>query len=212
MPTAEHGSRIKVMLVDDHVLMRMGLTFALNNQPDIRVVGEAEDGADAPATYRSCAPDVVVLDLRMPRRNGVETIQQLRQLFENVRILVLSNYGSGDEVAAALQAGALGFLAKDTPLPTLVEAIRQVRKGEQYLSPEIGRRLAGSITSQLSPREIEVLKLVGKGLSNKEVGAALDLAEATVKGHVTSVLAKLQVADRTQAILAAIRRGIIQLE
>jgi len=200
------------MLVDDHVLMRMGLTFALNNQADIEVVGEAEDGSEAAQLYRTCAPDVVVLDLRMPKKNGIDTIAQLRREFGSVNILVLSNYGTGDEVTAAIHAGALGFLAKDTPLSGLVQAIRQVRTGEQYLPPEIARRLTSKILSQLSPRESEVLKLLGKGLSNKEVASELKLSEATVKGHVTGVLAKLGVADRTQAILAAIKRGIIELE
>lgn len=204
--------KIRVMVVDDHVLMRMGLSFALNSQPDMQVVAEAEDGIDAVDLYRSHLPDVVVLDLRMPKRNGIETIHVIRHEFSAAHILVLSNYGTGDEITAALQAGALGFVVKDTPLAGLVAAIRQVHAGEQFLPQEIARRLAGRISSQLSHRELDVLTLVGKGRSNKEIGIELNLAEATVKVHVTNILAKLGVADRTQAILAGIRRGIIHIE
>lgn len=200
------------MLVDDHILMRMGLSFALNNQPDMHVVAEAEDGAEAIDAYRKHKPDVVVLDLRMPKRNGVETIGVLRREFGAVRVLVLSNYSTGDEIAAAIQAGAYGFIAKDTPLTGLIEAVRHVYSGDQYLPPEIARRLAANISAQLSPREIEVLHLIAKGLSNKEIGAQLNVAEATVKVHVTSILSKLGVSDRTQALLSAMKRGMIHLE
>jgi DNA-binding NarL/FixJ family response regulator len=205
-------ARIRVMLVDDHMLMRMGLSFALNNQPDIHVIAEAEDGIEAIEIYRRHQPDVVVLDLRMPRRNGIETIGILRREFGSVRVLVLSNYSTGDEIAAAVQAGALGFIVKDTPLVGLLEAIRRVHVGEQYLPAEIAHRFASRISSQLSPREIDVLTLIGRGRSNKEIGSELNVAEATVKVHVTSILAKLAVADRTQAVLAAIKRGIIHIE
>lgn len=200
------------MLVDDHMLMRMGLSFALSNQPDILVVAEAEDGIEAVEMYRKHQPDVVVLDLRMPKRNGIETLIQLRREFRTVHVLVLSNYSTGDEVAAALQAGASGFVSKDTPLPGLLAAVRQVAAGEQFLPLEVSRRLAGRISSQLSARELEVLGLIGKGMSNKEIGSELHVAEATVKVHVTNILSKLGVADRTQAILAGIKRGIIHLE
>jgi DNA-binding NarL/FixJ family response regulator len=210
--TPQESPKIGVMLVDDHILMRMGLSFALNNQPDIHVVAEAEDGIEAMEMYRKHLPDVVVLDLRMPKRNGIETLVQLRREFRAVRVLVLSNYSTGGEVTAALQAGATGFVSKDTPLPGLLAAVRQVSAGEQYLAPEISRRLAGRISSQLSARELEVLGLIGKGMSNKEIGSELKVAEATVKVHVTAILSKLGVADRTQAILSGIKRGIIHVE
>jgi DNA-binding NarL/FixJ family response regulator len=212
MSSDKANPKIRIMLVDDHMLMRMGLSFALNNQPDMQVVAEAEDGTEAVDTYRQHRPDVVVLDLRMPKRNGIETIGFLRREFGPVKVLVLSNYSTGDEIAAALEAGASGFVVKDTPLAGLVEAIRRVSCGEQFLPSEIARRLAGRISSQLSPRELDVLRLIGKGLSNKEIGSSLDVAEATVKVHVTAILSKLGVADRTQAILAAIKRGIIHVE
>jgi DNA-binding NarL/FixJ family response regulator len=212
MSAAKTKIRHRVMLVDDHMLMRMGLSFALSHQPDIEVVAEAEDGVEAVELHRLHRPDVVVLDLRMPKRNGIETLIQLRKEFRGARVLVLSNYSTGDEIAAALQAGAAGFCSKDIALPDLVAAIRQVAQGEQYLPSEISRRLAGRISSQLSAREFEVLSLIARGMSNKEIGAELQVAEATVKVHVTNLLAKLGVADRTQAILAGIKRGILHVE
>ncbi len=212
MRTDDRGSKIRLMLVDDHILMRMGLSFALGNQPDMQIVAEAEDGEEAITAYQTHRPDIVILDLRMPKRNGIETIVALRREFGHVRILVLSNYSSGDEIAAALHAGASGFVVKDTPLAELVEAIRSINNGNQFLPKEIARRLAGRISSQLSSRELEVLVLIAKGLSNKEVGSRLNIVEATVKVHVTNILTKLGVADRTQAILAGMKRGIIHLE
>ncbi len=212
MTARSPDSKLRVMLVDDHVIVRMGLSFALNNQPDMEVVAQAEDGLEALVLYRKLQPDVVILDLRMPKQNGIETIGIMRRESGAVRILILSNYSSGDEVAAALLAGACGFVPKDTPLAGLVQAVRQVHRGEQVIPPEIASRLAARMASQLSPREMEVLALLGKGLSNKEIAAALNVVESTVKLHVTNVLAKLGVADRTQAVLAGVKRGIIQLE
>lgn len=212
MPTAKPSPKIRVMLVDDHIIVRMGLTFAIDNQADMNVVAQAEDGDEAAALFREHRPDVVVLDLRMPKANGIDTIGHLRREFGAVRILVLSNYASGDEISAALQAGANGFVGKDTSLPDLIDAIRRVHGGDQAISPGVARRLAGRISSQLSPRELEVLTMLGRGLSNKEVGAALNVVESTVKVHVTNILTKLGVADRTQAVLAGVKRGIIELE
>lgn len=206
------SGKIRILLVDDHILMRMGLASATNNEPDMEVVAEAEDGIEAVEACRLHSPDVVVLDLRMPKRNGLETIAVLRQQNQEVRVLVLSNYGSGDDIDHALRAGARGYVVKDMGLEQLLEAIRTVHSGEQYLPPEIARRLAGRVMSQLSPREMEVLALIGRGQSNKEIAATLDLVEGTVKLHVTSILAKLRVADRTQAVLVAMKRGILQLE
>jgi DNA-binding NarL/FixJ family response regulator len=212
MNTASSPPKLRVMLVDDHVIVRMGLSFALNNQPDMEVVAQAEDGLEAIEWYRKSQPDVVILDLRMPKRSGIETIGLMRSEFGTVRILVLSNYSSGDEIEAALQAGARGFVGKDTPLAGLVQAVRQVHAGEQVIPAEIARRLASRMASLLSHRELEVLGLLGRGLSNKEIAVALNVVESTVKLHVTNILAKLGVADRTQAVLAGVKRGIIQLE
>jgi DNA-binding NarL/FixJ family response regulator len=212
LPSPPPDQKIRVMLVDDHVLMRMGLSFALNNQSDIQVIAEAEDGVEAIEIYRKHRPDVVVLDLRMPKRNGIDTIALLRREFGAVHVLILSNYSSGEEIAAALQAGAQGFVVKDTPLAGLVDAIRRVAIGEQFISPSIAHHLASRIASHLSSREMEVLALIATGKSNKEIGAVLNVAEATVKVHVTNILSKLNASDRTQAIVTAMKRGIIQLD
>ncbi|HEY3755636.1 MAG TPA: response regulator transcription factor [Opitutaceae bacterium] len=206
------GKKIRVMLVDDHLIVRMGMSFALNNQPDMQVVTQAQDGVEAIDAYRQNQPDVVILDLRMPKRNGIETIGVLRREFGSVTVLVLSNYDGGDEIAAAIKAGARGFVAKDTPLADLLHAIRSVAAGEEYIPPDVARRLAARIASQLSPREVEVLALVGQGMSNKEIGTKLFVTESTVKVHVANIFSKLQVADRTQAVLTGIKRSIIHLE
>jgi DNA-binding NarL/FixJ family response regulator len=212
MPTDHPALKIRVMLVDDHVLMRMGLSFALNNQPDIQVVGEAGDGSEAIGVYQQCNPDVVILDLRMPGDNGIETITNLRRQFGSVRILILTNYGSGDEIEGALAAGALGFLLKDTPLAGLLEAIRNVSAGNQHLPHKTSGRLASKIAAQLSDREMEILRLIARGLSNKEIADVIHVTESTVKGHITGLLTKLGVYDRTQAVVSGFKRGLIHLE
>jgi DNA-binding NarL/FixJ family response regulator len=212
MSTDHPTPKIRVMLVDDHIIVRMGLSFAINNQPDMQVVAQAQDGAEAVEVYRKHRPDIVILDLRMPKKNGIETLGLLRHEFGAVRVLVLSNYGTGDEVSAALQAGASGFLGKDTALAGLIDAIRSVHAGDQVVPADVARRLASRISSQLSPRELEVLMQVGRGMSNKEIATSLNVVESTVKVHVTNILAKLGVADRTQAVLAGVKRGIIHLE
>lgn len=205
-------AKIRIMLVDDHIVMRMGLVTATNGEPDMEVVAEAENGLEAVSAYRTHRPDVVVLDLRMPKQNGVETIRVLRDAFGPVRVLVFSNYASGEEVYQAFKAGAAGFVVKEMALDRLLEAIRKVHQGEQYVPSEISARMNGRILSQLSAREVDVLRLIAKGFANKEIASALDVVEGTVKIHVTNILAKLRVSDRTQAILAAVKQGIIQLD
>lgn len=199
-------------MVDDHIVMRMGLATAAGGEPDMEVVAEAENGLEAIQAYGVHRPDVVVLDLRMPKKNGIETIHQLREEFGAIRVLVFSNYAGGDEVFQAFKAGACGFVTKEMPLERLLEAIRCVHAGEQYIPAEISMRMNGRVLSSLSTRELEVLTLVAKGLSNKEIGAALNVAEGTIKVHLKNILAKLNVSDRTQAILVAVKRGIIHLE
>ncbi|MGH7996289.1 MAG: response regulator [Opitutaceae bacterium] len=204
--------KIRILLVDDHIVMRMGLVTATSGEPDMEVVAEAENGNEAVEAYRLRRPDVVVLDLRMPEKNGVETIRMLREEFGPVRVLVFSNYASGEEVFQAFKAGASGFVVKEMALERLLEAIRKVHQGEQYVPAEISSRMNGRVLSQLSGREVQVLTLVAKGFSNKQVAAALGIVEGTVKVHVTSIFAKLAVADRTQAVLVAVKRNIIQLD
>lgn len=212
MSSTTTTSKIRILLVDDHVLMRIGLTSAANNEPDMEVVAQAENGLEAVEAYRTNRPDVVILDLRMPRANGIETLQLLRREFGEVRVLVLSNYSGGDDISSAMQNGASGYVAKDMSLDQLLDAIRRVAGGEVVIPPHIARRFTSRLNSNLSNRELEVLAHIAKGLSNKEIATALNLVEGTVKLHVTSILAKLGAQDRTQAILMAVRRGIVQLE
>ncbi|MBK9989267.1 MAG: response regulator transcription factor [Verrucomicrobia bacterium] len=205
-------SKIRILVVDDHILMRIGLISSLNKQPDMEVVGEAEDGVEAIKAYRSLRPDVVILDMRLPDKSGLEIIGLLKQEFDPVRILILSSYSGGHEISAAMQGGASAYVLKNMPLPRLLDSIRRVYAGEIVCLPEIARSLAGRQALNLSNRELEVLALISKGLSNKEVAAKLKLVEGTVKLHVSSILSKLGVMDRTQAILVAVKRGLVQLE
>ncbi len=206
------SKRIRILLVDDHMVMRMGLVTATSDQPDMEVVAEVDNGHDAIEAYRRHRPDVVVLDLRMPGLSGIETIRALRTEFGDVRVLVFSNYAHGEEVYQAFKAGASGFVVKEMALERLLEAIRRVYQDEQYIPPEIAARMGERLLAQLSPRELEVLRLIARGCSNKEIGTELKVVEGTVKIHVTNLLAKLGVADRTQALVVAIKRGIIQLD
>ncbi len=212
MQTAPNPDKIRILLVDDHIVLRMGLVTATGGEPDMEVVAEADNGLDALAAYRTHQPDVVVLDLRMPGKNGIETMRALHAEFSNARILVFSNYASGEEVLQAFKAGAAGFVVKEMALERLLEAIRKVHRGEKYIPAEISTRMNSRVLSQLSTREVEVLSLIARGLSNKEIAGRLNLVEGTVKVHVTNILSKLRVADRTQAILAGVKQGIIQLE
>lgn len=204
--------KIRLLLVDDHMAIRMGLTTATSDTPDMEVVADVEDGSEAVEAYRKHRPDVVVLDLRMQGMNGLDTVLALRREFGDVRILIFSNYAKGDEVYSALRAGASGFVVKEMALDQLLTAIRTVHAGEQYVPPQIAMRIGERLLAQLSPREMEVLKLVAAGLSNKEIASRLGLVVGTVKVHVANILSKLGVADRTQALVAALKRGIISIE
>ena len=212
MSNLNADSKIRILVVDDHILMRIGLISSLSKQPDMEVVGEAEDGVEAIKAYRSIRPDVVILDLRLPDKSGLEVIGLLKQEFDPVRILILSSYSGGHEISAAMQSGASAYVLKNMPLPRLLDSIRRVYAGEIVCLPEIARSIAGRQALNLSNRELEVLALISKGLSNKEVAAKLTLVEGTVKLHVSSILSKLGVMDRTQAILVAVKRGLVQLD
>jgi DNA-binding NarL/FixJ family response regulator len=206
------AKKIRILFVDDHIVMRMGLTTAAGDQPDMEVVADVESGEEAIEAYRAHRPDVVVLDLRMNGIGGIETIKLLRQEFGAPRVLVFSNYARGEEVYQVLKAGAAGFVVKEMALDRLLEAIRTVHRGEQYIPPEIAMRMGERLLAQLSPRELDVLRRVAKGRSNKEIAAELQVVEGTIKLHVTNILAKLGVSDRTQAVVIALKRGIIDLE
>lgn len=206
-------NKIRVMLVDDHILIRMGLVTLSQLEPDIELVGEVEEGEEAVACFRKCKPDVVLVDMRLPGINGVQTIQALQKECGSVVAVVLSTYANDNDVYQAVQAGAMGYLLKEMPLPTLVEAIRTVHAGKQFFPPAISERLAERLRqTELTPRELVVLKAIARGMSNKEIGTAHNIAEATVKAHITNILEKMHVADRTQAVTTAIKRGLIQVE
>lgn len=206
--------KIKVMLVEDHILIRMGMDTVSKIEPDIEVVGQVEEGEEAVACFRKCRPDVVIMDMRLPgAMDGIQTIAALRKEFGRVNVLVLSSYASDDDVYRAVQAGVSGYLLKEGPLPTLVEAIRAVHAGRQFFPPNISDRLVNRMRPDLlTERELTVLNAIAKGMSNKEIGNAYNIAEATVKTHITNILEKLQVADRTQAVTTAIKRRIIHLD
>jgi DNA-binding NarL/FixJ family response regulator len=206
-------NKIRVMLVEDAVLIRMGLVTVSQLHSDIELVGEVEEGEEAVACFRKCKPDVVLVDMRLPGINGAQTIQELRKEFGPVAAVVLSSYASDDDIYRAVQAGAAGYLLKEMPLTVLVEAIRAVHGGKQYFPPAISERLAEQLRqAHLTERELTVLKAIAKGMSNKEIGSAYNIAEATVKAHITNILEKLHVADRTQAVTTAIKRGLIHVE
>lgn len=199
------------MVADDHMVMRMGLVFAASAQPDMEVVAEVESGEDAIAAYRKHRPDVVILDLRMRGMNGLDAIRALKQEFPGVRIVVFSNYARGEEVHQSLRAGAAGFVVKNMSLTQLLDAIRRVHFGARYVPAELTAKMGSRNRSPLSERENEVLALIAKGRSNKEIGAVLGVTEGTVKIHVTNILSKLDVTARTEALVVAVQRGLIDI-
>jgi DNA-binding NarL/FixJ family response regulator len=212
MQSSTPPDKIRILLADDHIVLRMGLITATSGEPDMEVVADVESGADAVTAYREHRPDVVVLDLRMQGMTGIETLRVLREEFDDVRVLIFSNYANGEEAYQAIRAGAWGFVVKEMALDRLLEAIRCIHRGGRYVPPEIAVRISGRLLSQLTTRELEVLQLVAKGGSNKEIGAELHVVEGTIKIHVTNILAKLGVSDRTQAVVTAVKRGIIVLD
>jgi two-component system NarL family response regulator len=209
--SAGGAAKIRVMVVDDHRLVRQGVTSLLRTYGHIEVVAEGADGAEAIALYRQHRPDVTLMDLRMPVCNGVEAIARVRQEFPDAKFIVLSTYDVDHEIARALDAGARGYLLKDMSAAELTAAIEAVHAGRRRLAPEIAERALAPAESDLTDREMEVLRLMAQGQSNKEIGAALAITEATVKAHVTAVLRKLGVSQRAQAIVAAAQRGLVKL-
>ena len=201
---------IRVLIADDHAVVRQGLRTFLDLQDDIEVVGEAADGEEAVALAERLAPDVVLMDLVMPRMDGVEAIRRLRERAPATRAVVLSSFIDDDRLFPVVRAGAAGYLLKDVQPAELVEAIRTVHGGGALLHPRVAARLLAEVAEDpLTPREREVLGLIGRGLANKVIARELGLAEKTVKAHVSSILAKLGVADRTQAALYAVREGLV---
>lgn len=204
---------MKVMIVDDHFVVRSGLVASLELEDDITVVAEAERGEEAPALLASTKPEVILMDLQLPGWNGIETTERLLELDPAARVLVFSTFARDDEIQSSLDAGALGFLQKTASRDDLIAALRRVAAGERSLAPEVATRLAGlKLGPAITLREREILSLIAKGRANKEIAAALGIAEDTVKRHISNVLQKLEVSDRAQATAEAIRRGIIRVE
>jgi two-component system NarL family response regulator len=204
--------RIQILLVDDHLIARVGLRSLLETQPDMAVIAEASNGEAACRQFKEFRPDIVLMDLRMPGMSGAETTTAVRAKHPEARVIVLTTFDNDEDIYRALQAGAAGYLLKNVESERLVETIRAVHAGRYKLPMDVATRLAQRRAApQLSPREREVLELIVKGRSNKEIGADLGVAENTVKNHVKVVLEKLGVQDRVQATTRAIRSGIVRI-
>jgi DNA-binding NarL/FixJ family response regulator len=204
--------KIRVLVVDDHFVVRMGLIGVVNFEKDMEVVGEAADGAQAVEQFAKHRPDLVLMDLRMPFRDGIWATAEIRSKYPEARILMLTTFDGDTDIHRAVQAGAQGYVLKNSTRDQLIPGLRAVAAGNQWIPKEIATRLAArNIFEELTAREIQVLEQMAKGLANKEIADVLKISEHTVKGHLKSILGKLLVADRTEAVTKAVQRGIIQL-
>jgi DNA-binding NarL/FixJ family response regulator len=201
------------MIVEDHFVVREGLKSIINSQKDMVTVAEAGNGRQAVEAFERHQPDVTLMDVRIPGLNGIDAISGIVAQFPNAHIIVLSTYGGDENIFRAFQAGAMAYFLKDIKGQDLVDAIRAVHAGQHVVPPEIASQLAGRVPlTALSPREMEILTLVAKGKSNKEIGAELNISEGTVRVHASNLLSKLHCNGRAQAVSEAIRRGIIEVE
>ena len=206
------GGEIRIIVVDDQAVVRQGFVSLIGTVPDMRVIAQGTNGREAVALYREHKPDVVLMDLRMPEMGGVEAIAVIRREWPGAKVIVLTTYDGDEDIYRSLQAGAQGYLLKDMFFEELESAIRAVHAGGRKIPGVVAERLAGRMGgSDLTGREHEVLELIVRGRSNKEIGSALGISEATVKSHINSILGKLGVTDRTQAATTALQRGIVHL-
>jgi two-component system, NarL family, response regulator len=204
--------KIKVMIVDDHPIMRIGVAAIVNANADMSVVAQTGTGEEAVALFQKHKPDVTLMDLRLPEMSGVEAIRAIRQICSEARFVVLTTYEGDADIHEALEAGAQGYLIKGMPYQMLVDAVQRVFRGQRFLPPPVARALASRMPdSDLSVREREVLELVAGGKSNKDIAGVLGITEATVKCHVSAILLRLNVNDRTEAVVTALHRGLIHL-
>lgn len=215
--------KISVFLADDHVLVREGTRHVLEHEPDIQVVGAAGDGEETVRLVCELKPDVVLMDMAMPQLNGIEATRRVKARSPGTAVLVLSAYDDDQYVFAVLEAGAAGYLLKESSSRELVDAIRAIRSGEAVLHPAVARKVlnrfmrrtepvAGGVSEEISPRELEVLKLAGRGRDNSAIGGELSISTRTVQAHLTNIFRKMGVSSRTEAVILALRRGWITLE
>lgn len=205
-------TEVRILVADDHFIVRMGLVALINTEPGLRVVAEADDGDKVVALYEQLRPELVLMDVRMPGRNGHEALRQIRRLAPDARVLMLSAFDGDEEIHTALEAGAQGYVLKSATDKELIPAIHAVAAGKRWIPRDVASRLKSrQLYEQLTPREIDVLNALARGLANKEIADRLGISEYTTKDHLKSILAKLRVADRTQAVTAALQRGIIHL-
>ena len=212
---------IRILIADDHAVVRRGLRALIDTEPNMEAVGEAADGVEAVLMTRSLQPDVILLDMAMPRKDGVEAIIEIKQENPDARILVLTSFAEDEKVFPAIKSGALGYLLKDSSPQELLRAIQDVYRGESSLHPTIARKLVNELSrpsnlpatkEPLTEREVVVLKLVARGLSNQEIAEKLVISERTVSKHMSNILDKLHLANRTQAALHALREGLASLD
>jgi DNA-binding NarL/FixJ family response regulator len=206
------GKSIRVAIVDDHPLMRVGVAAIIDATEDMKVVAQCASAEEAVRLYTEHLPDLMLMDLRLPGMSGVGAIRAIRKDWPHARFVVLTTYEGDEDIYQALESGARGYLIKGMPHEALIAALRKVHEGGQFLPPPVKRALASRHPAgELSPRELEVLQAMADGCSNREIAAALHIKEATVKSHVSVILMRLEVTDRTQAVVAALRRGIVHL-
>jgi DNA-binding NarL/FixJ family response regulator len=210
--TDRNTPAIRILIVDDHPMLREGVGAILDDRTDMIVVGEASDGAEAIARFRELRPDVTLMDLQMPGVGGLEAILAIRAEFPGARILVLTTYAGDTQAVRALKAGATGYLLKSSLRTEMIDAIHDVHRGRRHVNGEVANQIALHVADEgLSEREVAVLNLVAVGKANKEIAYSLALSEETVKAHLKNIFAKLDVGDRTHAVTLAVRRGIIEL-